>query len=441
MTGEWHVDRLRLENFRHYRDLAIDFGPEATLLVGENGAGKTAILDALAVLLSTVISRLGGDSKSLNVSDARILPDELDSIARAATLEQVFPVVVGAQAWLAGSQFVWDRQIRDSHGRTTWGSQEVRDFSASLIERATTGNLEERDSTVLPVLAYYGVERLTREIRAQGSIPASRKGAYFSALDPRSDVRRLFAFLESLDEQIVRAAAFGDPEPRAAKLQFDAIDRACTSILEPVGWGRLRWNANINGPTLHHTEHGTLPLTYLATGTRIAAGLAIDLASRMARANPAFGERNLLESTSGIVMIDEVDLHLHPSWQQQMVPLLRRTFPKVQFILTTHSPQVIGTVEAKNIRVLHECNVSTPDYAEGLRPEVILQQLQGVDPVPNTSSRELLDQYLELVDSGEGRSGAAMAMREELNRTLGGAQFNRELLNADAALAFADWAN
>ncbi len=81
------------------------------------------------------------------------------------------------------------------------------------------------------------------------------------------------------------------------------------------------------------------------------------------------------------------------------------------------------------------------DYAEGLRPEVILQQLQGVDPVPNTSSRELLDQYLELVDSGEGRSGAAMAMREELNRTLGGAQFNRELLNADAALAFADWAN
>ncbi len=98
MTGEWHVDRLRLENFRHYRDLAIDFGPEATLLVGENGAGKTAILDALAVLLSTVISRLGGDSKSLNVSDARILPDELDSIARAATLEQVFPVVVGAQS-------------------------------------------------------------------------------------------------------------------------------------------------------------------------------------------------------------------------------------------------------------------------------------------------------------------------------------------------------
>lgn len=440
MTGEWHIDRLRLENFRHYADLTIDFGPEVTLLIGENDAGKTTILDALAISLATVISRLGGDSKSLDVSDARILPDELDSIARAATLEHVFPVVVGVEAWLAGSHFAWDRQIRDSHGRSTWGSREVREFSDSLIKRATTGNMEERDLTVLPVLAYYGVERLTRASRVQAVIP-SRKGAYSASLDSRSDVTRLFAFLSSLDDQILRAAAMGDPEPKAAKAQLAAIERACTSILEPAGWERLRWNSSINGPTLHHPQHGTVPVTLLATGTRISAGLAIDLASRMARANPALGERDLLDTTPGIVLIDEVDLHLHPSWQQQIIPLLRRTFPRVQFIVTTHSPQVIGTVEAENIRVLNEYNVSTPDYAEGLRPEVVLQQLQGVDPVPNTPSRKLLDQYLELVDSGEGLSSDAKKLREQLDSALGGAQLNRELLNADTALAFADWAN
>ena len=94
-----------------------------------------------------------------------------------------------------------------------------------------------------------------------------------------------------------------------------------------------------------HDDHGELPLRFQRL--KIATGLTIDVASRMARANPALGGDDLLKSVPGIVLIDEIDLHLHPTWQQQIVPSMRRAFPHVQFITTTHSPQVLSTVPAK----------------------------------------------------------------------------------------------
>lgn len=438
MTGTWHIDRLHLQNFRQYEALDVTLSSEVTLVIGENGVGKTAVLDAIAMLLSTVLADQKHGGKNLRHVDARAVPSDLDSLDRAATIEAAYPVVVEGDGELAGRDFHWERSIRSQSNRPTWGSREVRDFCSGLIEGATKSK-EPKGASVLPVFAYYGVERLVGERRAQGDIPMSRRGAYHSALDPRSDLKRLFAFLRNLDNQILRAQAYGDSVPLAARGQFDAIERACTSILEPVGWRRLRWNEAINGVTMRHDIHGTLPLALLATGPRIAAGLAIDLASRMARANPDLGGQDLLDSTPGIVLIDEVDLHLHPSWQQQIVPLLRKTFPLVQFILTTHSPQVISTVEAQNIRIMNGSGVTIPEHAQGLRSNVVLEVLQGVDPVPPSVPRENLDRYMDLVKNGEGKSVPAIVLRQAVEREIGGPGLNPELLDADVMLAFEEW--
>ncbi|WP_350350464.1 AAA family ATPase [Microbacterium sp. A8/3-1] len=438
MTGSWHIDRLRVQNFRQYEALSVDFGSEVTLLIGENGAGKTAVLDAIATLLSTVLADQKHGGKNLRHVDARVVPSDLDYLQRAATIESAYPVIVEGEGELDGATFQWARTIRSPSNRPTLGSRDVREFSSGLINRAVKAR-ELTDAVVLPVIAYYGVERLVGERRAQGDIPVSQRGAYHSALDPRSDLKRLFTFLRNLDNQILRAQAYGDENPLAARRQFEAIEKACELILSPVGWRRMRWNDSINGLTLTHGTHGTLPLSMLATGPRIAAGLAIDLASRMARANPHLGGEDLLCSTPGIVLIDEVDLHLHPSWQQQIVPLLRKTFPRVQFILTTHSPQVISTVEAKNIRILNGTEASTPEFAEGLRSNVVLETLQGVDPAPPTRSRRMLEHYMRLVSAGDGSSVQAVELRQEVERELGGPGLNPELLKADVALAFEGW--
>lgn len=439
-TNDWSIRELVLHNFRSYKDFTITFGREVTLLIGENGAGKTAVLEALAIMLWTPLRQLSGDGRGaqhFRPKDARRTPADLPSQERQATAEQHFPVQASLDAMVNGSELQWDRELRSATGHTTWGSQKVRTYSESLITEATQGP----GDVTLPVIAAYGVERLLSKVPAKSKIPTSRRSAYDLALDPRSDVTRLGGMLRLLDEQILRAQAFGDPEPAAALRQFDAIRTACNRILEPVGWHSPRWDSTVDEITFRHNEQGTLPLTMLATGTKIAAGLAIDLSSRMARANPHLGAEDLLEQTPGIVLVDEVDLHLHPKWQRKIVPALRQTFPRVQFILTTHSPQVISTVEAENIRILPGGTATEPgrvDYSEGVLPNIILEDIQGTDPRPDVQIRNILTKYMALVRDGQGTTDLAISLREQLEDK-GGEQAFHELVDADTIIEIESW--
>lgn len=167
--------------------------------------------------------------------------------------------------------------------------------------------------------------------------------------------------------------------------------------------------------------------------------MVIDIASRIARANPHLGGTELLEDTPGIVLIDEVDLHLHPQWQQRIVPALTRTFPKVQFIVTTHSPQVLSTVPAESIRILNEDGtVGKVDYSEGLRSDIVLRKILSTDPEPDLEINRKLDKYMRLVDAGEGLSEEAKLLRRELNDHFGGVTNAPELATADASMVFYD---
>lgn len=433
---DWCAKKLSLDNFRHLSDFGLEFSPDVTLLVGMNGSGKSAVLDSMAIMLGTIVSELGGESTSFSQSDARRIIGDLGSEKRLATSEPQYPVVGKLDAVLSGELMSWERRLTKPGGRTTRGNIEVRDFMGKIRERATGHRNPDSPEEILPVFAYYGVERLIGTRRGHGEIPSSRLGAYASALDPRSDLTRLSSFLESIDGQILSAKAYGDDEPTAAIRQFKAIELACANILEPVGWRSLRWNRAIGALTLFHKQHGTLPLSSLASGTKIAAGLAIDLASRIARANPQLGDEELLHSTPGIVLIDEVDLHLHPTWQQLIVPALRRTFPRVQFVLSTHSPQVIATVPTDSVRILEASRVRIPSYAYGLRSEAVLKEVQGTSPAPQVEAREKLSEYLSLVYADKGNTPLAIKIRKELNDTLGGTALNSELVDADAYLTY-----
>lgn len=436
-TNDWHIRELALQNFRCYENFTIDFSRDVTLLIGENGAGKTAVLDALSVMLWTPLRALSSDGRGgrqFTPEDARRSPANLESGERQATAEQHYPVRGSVAAVLNGTDTRWSREKRSVSGHTTKGESAVRRSAEQLGDDATS----VASHVTLPILAAYGVERLIGEIPKSTAIPDSRRSAYDLALDPRSDVKRLGGMLRILDEQILRAQAFHDPEPSAAVRQFDAIRTACDRILDPVGWHSPRWDTTIDGITFRHDDHGTLPLNMLATGTKISAGLAIDLASRMARANPHLGADDLLEQTPGIVLVDEIDLHLHPKWQREIVPALRRTFPRVQFILTTHSPQVISTVEAENIRILSGETVTVPEYSEGLMSNVILEDVQDTDPRPDVAIRHELDQYLELVNSGQGATEQARSLRDKLDNKGGRSAFH-ELVDADTIIEVESW--
>ena len=136
-------------------------------------------------------------------------------------------------------------------------------------------------------------------------------------------------------------------------------------------------------------------LFFLCTG--LMAKRLKDIAKKAILLNPELNEK-ALEETPGVVTIDELDLHLHPKWQKRVIQDLKRTFPKIQFIATTHSPQLIGEALPEEIRVLENWSVSTPDRSFGLDSNRVLEEVMHASP-RNEQTRALLSELSEAIDS------------------------------------------
>ncbi|MCY2965789.1 MAG: AAA family ATPase, partial [Planctomycetota bacterium] len=157
-------------------------------------------------------------------------------------------------------------------------------------------------------------------------------------------------------------------------------------------------------------------LDQLSDGYQVMLGVVMDFALRMAISNPAETPEAVL-AQEAILIIDEVDLHLHPSWQQRVIPDLRRTFPNTQLILTTHSPQVATTVPCESLRILRDSRVfGAPSGTDGAESQRLLEDVFGVPARPaEMTATQSLEKYLRLVDEHQWNTPEAMRLRRELD--------------------------
>jgi predicted ATP-binding protein involved in virulence len=159
-----------------------------------------------------------------------------------------------------------------------------------------------------------------------------------------------------------------------------------------------------------------LDLNQLSDGYQVMLGVIMDFALRLALANPPEKTNKDPLASEAILIIDEVDLHLHPAWQQRVIPDLRRTFPNTQLVLTTHSPQVATTVPSASLKILHQSQLhSAPAGTEGAEAQRLLEDVFGVKPRPDVPFARELDEYLRLVDARQSDSSRAKKLRAELD--------------------------
>ena len=121
-----------------------------------------------------------------------------------------------------------------------------------------------------------------------------------------------------------------------------------------------------------------IPVRQLSDGERGTLALVLDLTRRLAQANPGFADP--AAEAGAVVLIDEIDLHLHPKWQREIVHNLRKTFPRCQFIATTHSPQVIGEVEHDRIQFIADGQIHSPTHSYGVDSSRVLEEVMDSDP-------------------------------------------------------------
>jgi predicted ATP-binding protein involved in virulence len=175
---------------------------------------------------------------------------------------------------------------------------------------------------------------------------------------------------------------------------------------------------------MEHSDYGVLEVSQLSDGVRNMIGLVADIAYRSVRLNSRFGQE-APKQTPGLVLIDEVDMHLHPEWQQIVLTSLTKAFPALQFIVTTHSPQVISTIKRENIRLLTE-NMAGETIA--VIPEArtygrsnadVMETVMDVPPEPVLPETERLQEYLAIVEQGDFRSDQVGNLRHQLALVLG----------------------
>jgi len=201
---------------------------------------------------------------------------------------------------------------------------------------------------------------------------------------------------------------------------IEAVRTATDAVLAPSGWSRLDWDFIADDVVASHPAQGKLRVSSLSDGIRNLIGLVADLAHRAARLNPHLGAE-ACRQCPGIVLIDEVDMHLHPAWQQVVVTLLRNAFPRVQFILTTHSHLVASTVPSACIRLLEDDGtVSTPPAeVEGYDGLFALGTVFGVNSSPPTDIADKLKLYRQYIEAGTTGEPEALALQAALRDHFG----------------------
>jgi predicted ATP-binding protein involved in virulence len=155
-----------------------------------------------------------------------------------------------------------------------------------------------------------------------------------------------------------------------------------------------------------------------------------DLARRAATLNPHMGAE-AAHRTSGVVLIDELDLHLHPRWQRHVIRDLKRTFPALQFVVTTHSPQLIGEALPSEIRVLEDNRTTTPPRSFGVDSNRVLQELMGAPSRDESMANLLSDLFQAIEEENYADSERLLAQTEA---TLG--SDDPEVTRARALMSF-----
>jgi len=384
-----NIEWLELENFRGItKTLTLPLEPDITVLAGINGSGKSSILDALAILLSWVVAR----TRRAGGSGSPIPELSINNSAGYTRIRAETRVPQGLHWQLVKTKkgHALPKRITRLHDLSSY-AKSIRNLIA-----------ETQEQWDIPLFAYYPVNRAVLDIplRIRQSHTFGLLEAWDESLVGAANFRHFFEWFrnrEDLENENNREKPL---KSRVEDSQLAVVRKALRIFLPEfkklaVRRSPLRMTVRKQGEEIQ--------INQLSDGEKCLIALVGDLARRLAIANPQL--EHPLEG-EGVVLIDEIDLHLHPAWQRKVLANLNRAFPKCQFIVSTHSPQVLGEAEARQVRLLAQdddqrFSYSTPKQAKGLNSNEILDELMRPDGdslIRNKETQEKLDRLFKLID-------------------------------------------
>jgi predicted ATP-binding protein involved in virulence len=448
------LDRMALMNFRPFKgDFLLTFPEEERLLVliGSNGAGKTSVLDGMVWGLRYLEHQFlsAYDVQSPFERKGRWLNRDIHNGEDRAVFKHFFRWTEHAEDYMGiqhtdpyalGFEMAMERNtslqmegfLTDKSLVEDEEEEESIDFATSKEpdepERDETNKFENRlreiqvmfradKLTFLPVMVYYACNSIGIELDDEQLTPEDANPTLFStykgALDgKRFDFREFYRWYDRQQRfQLQGRANLIAPINEAVSQMLSDPESEPPRIYRNL---RLEWIPAQDSMRIEKVEGEDvhdLDVAQLSSGEKTLLALVADLARRLAIANPT--AENPLHG-NGIVLIDEIDVHLHPGWQRKVVPKLLDIFPKVQFVVTTHSPVILTEIASKHIRILDEGQVYGAEESLGRKVDYSLSVLMGYKPDIRSEFEEISELIAQ--DHVEKAEEALNKMVERINR-------------------------
>ena len=424
---ECFLEKIEICNYKKIRKLRINFEKELTVIIGDNGVGKTTILDAIRKNMMWISASIRKD----NASGGTISPEEVNN----QSLTDIAGTYIDCNFNLGSKN-----QVRGLIAKALDTS--VISLKSELTNYRDIGQkireLNDYKAINFPLFALYGVGRLSERKFSSSDLVFNKIDGYEEALNKDSNFN---IFLEwviqilkiskgtlSKDQELllqdIQALELGGAidslsplNPMYLKLKKSFEEKSiqqsnneANKILSNINLVYQKIYEDFIGLELVNNDDGkdkvqlilkgdSFFLHQLSDGQRVFLGLIGDLTRRLILLNdnsdnPLMGQ--------GIVLIDEIELHLHPKWQQKIIRVLRKCFPNIQFIISTHSPQILGEVESKHLRILTlqesgEIKVTIPEQSYGLTSSEIVEELMG-GKGRSQEVKKKIDQIFKLID-------------------------------------------
>ena len=392
-----NLKQLVLHNFRCFEKLEVEFHDRLTVIVGANGAGKTTVLEAAAVAAGTLLYSFDGIRlRTIDKNDAH---NKYYSMGSVIDVQPQYPVEVFAYGNIDGKMIPWMRVLNGENGKTTVvDAREMTDISGVYRKKLMNGDA----SLILPMIAYYGTGRMWdyhREKKSDTFQKNTRTNGYIDCLDGTANVKLMMNWF--------RKMARRDLDEKTPSPEFSAVRGAmerCFALMTGITDVKVKLDLDTSEIVIIYQDEKEgkvkIPLNQLSDGYKGTISLIADIAYRMAVLNPQLSER-VLSETDGIVLLDEVDLHLHPAWQQRVIHDLVNIFPKVQFIVTTHAPAVIQSVKSENLMILKDYQImDAGSQVYGKEVNAVLNEIMGVTERPPEVSK-LFKSFYNLLEKKE----------------------------------------
>lgn len=413
------IDKIELENFRCFEHLKMECNPRLNVLVGANASGKTALIYALRRCLGTFVGQFSDIDNAEKQKIMHIAPEDV----RFTNYGEFAPKTSFSCSVLhEKKRYKWKREKSGRNRKTT--SKDTKDVDTWVKELEEQLKHPTRTfDLILPLVAYFSTDRVSaeRKFTTKDMLFSSRVRGYFNALGHFTNTEYLKEWFKNRQLEQYQHATQKLPSLELMKNVIKQIPG-----VEDIEYIIAPSDGSAESDLyLSFTGGRKVGFQYLSDGQKMLVSMLTDTAMRCLLLNPQKGMK--ANETPGVVLIDEVELHLHPAWQRLVIPTLLDAFPQVQFFITTHSPQVLSEVPKESVFILNNYRIENIGvFTEGRDSNSILKDVFGISPRP-VDDQQLLNRFYHLLE--EKNHDDASKILSELEKKWG--ELDSEIVRAN----------